>query len=55
MMFKGFWPLMADDPDASPVHREIGRLENAMDKVVVSDSVTEFDGSGNFVVRYEVA
>jgi dihydrofolate reductase len=39
--FKGFWPAMADDPDANPVHREIGRLENAMDKVVVSDSITE--------------
>jgi dihydrofolate reductase len=38
--FKGFWPAMADDPDATPVHREIGRLENAVDKVVVSDTIT---------------
>ncbi|HEY6707470.1 MAG TPA: dihydrofolate reductase family protein [Actinomycetota bacterium] len=38
--FKGFWPPMADDPDARPFHQEIGRLENAMDKVVVSDTVT---------------
>jgi dihydrofolate reductase len=39
--FKGFWPPMADNPDAPAVHQEIGRLENAMDKVVVSDTVTE--------------
>jgi RibD C-terminal domain len=39
--FKGFWPPMADNPDAPAVHQEIGRLENAIDKVVVSDTVTE--------------
>jgi dihydrofolate reductase len=39
--FKGFWPPMADDPDARPFHQEIGRLENAIDKVVVSDTITE--------------
>jgi dihydrofolate reductase len=38
--FKGFWPPMADDPDARPVLREIGRLENAVEKVVVSDTIT---------------
>jgi dihydrofolate reductase len=38
--FKGFWPAMADNPDASPANREIGRLENAIEKVVVSDTVT---------------
>jgi riboflavin biosynthesis pyrimidine reductase len=31
---------MADDPDARPVLREIGRLENAVEKVVVSDTIT---------------
>lgn len=41
--FKGFWPPMADDPEARPVHQEIGRLENAIDKVVVSDTITEDD------------
>lgn len=41
--FKGFWPPMAEDPDARPVHREIGRIENAIEKVVVSDSLTEDD------------
>jgi dihydrofolate reductase len=38
--FKGFWPPIADDPDAAPVHREISRLDNEIDKVVVSDSLT---------------
>jgi dihydrofolate reductase len=41
--FKGFWPPMAEDPEARPVHREIGRIENAIEKVVVSDSLTEDD------------
>ena len=39
--FKGFWPPMAGNPDAPAVHQEIGRLENATDKVVVSDTITE--------------
>jgi hypothetical protein len=39
--FKGFWPPLAEDPDAKPVHREFARLDNAIDKVVVSDSLTE--------------
>jgi dihydrofolate reductase len=51
--FKGFWPQVAYDPDAAaehlgipvelvatPTHREISRLQNAIDKVVVSDSMT---------------
>ena len=38
-MFSGFWPAMADDPKASPEHREFARLENAIDKIVVSDSI----------------
>src|SRR5918992_210935 len=50
---KGFWPLVGDDPTAAaeqlgipvelvatPTHREISRLQNAIDKVVVSDSIT---------------
>jgi dihydrofolate reductase len=50
--FKGFWPQVGDDPAAAaeqlgipveyldtPIHREISRLENAIDKVVVSDSL----------------
>jgi dihydrofolate reductase len=38
--FRGFWPRMADDPGATPAEREISRLEDAIDKVVVSDTVT---------------
>jgi len=38
--FKGFWPAMADNPDATPAHREISGLEDAIDKVVISDSIT---------------
>jgi dihydrofolate reductase len=41
--FKGYWPAIADDPDAPPVEREISRLDNAIDKVVVSDSLTDAD------------
>jgi len=38
--FKGFWPSVADDPEARPRAREISRLNNAIDKVVVSDGLT---------------
>jgi len=41
--FKGYWPDIADREDAPPVEREISRLDNAIDKVVVSDSLTEDD------------
>ena len=37
---KGYWPPMADDPNATPTTREISRLNNAIDKVVISDSLT---------------
>ena len=37
--FKGFWPSVADDPEARPLEREISRLNNAIDKVVVSDGL----------------
>lgn len=41
-MFKGFWPSVADDPSPqwNDTHREISRHNNAMDKVVVSDTLT---------------
>lgn len=39
--FLGFWPGLADDPGTPPTLREISRLNNAIDKVVVSDSLTE--------------
>ena len=38
--FKSFWPSVADDPDARPLQREISRLNSAVEKVVVSDSLT---------------
>jgi len=40
--FKGFWPSVADDPSPqwTATHREISRLDNAIDKVVISDSLT---------------
>jgi dihydrofolate reductase len=38
--FKGFWPGMVDDPDATATEREISRLNNEIDKVVVSDTLT---------------
>src|SRR5918998_1020952 len=38
--FKGFWPSVADDPNATPIQREISRLNNAIDKVVISDTLT---------------
>jgi dihydrofolate reductase len=38
--FKGYWPFVADDPNARPVEREISRLDNAVDKVVISDTLT---------------
>jgi dihydrofolate reductase len=38
-MFSGFWPSMADHPDASPTHRKFSKLYNKIDKVVVSNSL----------------
>jgi dihydrofolate reductase len=40
--FKGFWPSLADDPDPrwTDAQREVSRLDNEIDKVVVSDSLT---------------
>jgi dihydrofolate reductase len=38
--FRGFWPSVAEDPNATPAHREISRRDNEIDKVVVSDSLT---------------
>lgn len=39
-LFKSFWPGVADDPTATPEQQEISRLDDAIDKVVVSDSLT---------------
>ncbi len=39
--FKSYWPSIAEDNEAPEVEREISRLDNAIEKVVVSDSLTE--------------
>jgi dihydrofolate reductase len=39
--FRDYWPSIADDPDQPPVEREISRLDNAIDKVVISDTLTD--------------
>ncbi len=38
--FRSYWPPIANDPTQPPVEREISRLINAADKVVVSDTLT---------------
>ena len=38
--FRSYWPTVVDDPDVRPVEREISRLNNAIDKVVISDTLT---------------
>lgn len=47
--FRDFWPSAADDPNFAPERigdrraaaiREISRLDNALDKIVISDSLT---------------
>jgi dihydrofolate reductase len=38
--FKSFWPSVADDPDATPLQREISHLNNAIETVVISDTLT---------------
>ncbi|HVY38739.1 MAG TPA: dihydrofolate reductase family protein [Polyangia bacterium] len=42
-LFKGFWPSMRENPNASPTHREISRLDDTLTKVVVSDSLSPAD------------
>jgi dihydrofolate reductase len=42
-LFKGFWPQMAEHPDATPAQRQISVLEDAVEKVVVSDTLAEAD------------
>jgi dihydrofolate reductase len=39
--FKGFWPSVAGDPNFTPTHWEISRRDHTIDKVVVSDSISE--------------
>lgn len=39
--FRKYWPPVADKPDVRPVEREISRMNSAIDKVVVSNSLTK--------------
>ncbi len=39
--FKGYWPTVKDDSNADETNKEISRLNNAIDKVVISDSLTD--------------
>ncbi|MGH3716163.1 MAG: dihydrofolate reductase family protein [Micromonosporaceae bacterium] len=39
--FQGYWPPVKDNPDASEPEREVSRLNGAIQKVVVSDSLPE--------------
>jgi dihydrofolate reductase len=41
--FRDYWPPIADDPEQPGVEREISRLDNAIQKVVVSDGLTDAD------------
>ncbi len=38
-LFSGFWPPVADDPDATPDEREISERNAALEKVVISDTL----------------
>ena len=38
-MFKGFWPQMKHNPQASDAHRQISLRNDAIEKVVVSDTL----------------
>jgi len=38
-MFRGFWPSVAENASASSTNREISRLMNAIDKLVISNSM----------------
>jgi dihydrofolate reductase len=36
---KGYWPSLANDPNAPPIEREVSHLLNTIEKVVISDSL----------------
>ncbi|NGN91983.1 dihydrofolate reductase family protein [Nocardioides sp. KC13] len=40
---RGYWPPLADDDSAPEVEREISRLHNTLEKVVISDSTSPED------------
>lgn len=38
--FKSFWPSVVNDPGATSTQQDISRLNNAIEKVVISDNLT---------------
>lgn len=44
-MFRGFWPAVAGNEAATPVEREISRRNNAIRKLVVSNSPADVAGT----------
>jgi dihydrofolate reductase len=44
--FRSYWPAIADDPKQPPVEREISRLNAAIEKIVVSNSLKADDVQG---------
>ncbi len=40
---RAYWPPLADDPEAPEVEREISRLYNTLEKIVISDSTASDD------------
>jgi dihydrofolate reductase len=57
--FGNYWPSVADNPDVRPVEREISRLNNAIEKMVISDSLTPeetapWDNNTRIVKRSDV-
>lgn len=44
--FRSYWPAIADDVKQPPVEREISRLNTAIEKVVVSNSLSPNDVKG---------
>lgn len=40
-LFSSFWPMMAENPDASPTHKEFSTLYNKIDKVIVSHDLKQ--------------
>lgn len=44
--FRAYWPAIADDESQPPVEREISRLNAAIEKIVVSDTLKPADVEG---------
>jgi hypothetical protein len=46
--FRGFWPSVADDLDATPIQREISRLNNANYRGTFSPDGDTFGGAWHY-------